>query len=545
VSPQLAQSAARKISESIFFFLGLSASCEVAKQMKTMRFLVQVEEGEESAFFDSVQAPGITIVDVIQDENEEGSAFRPPTHSEALALSHLERVVQDKQEQIINLERDLSAAMENLRAFHRQQNELFQEFVALRNSYDKLKARMRSVLWEFLPRKIDVLSNIPVVGKEIFEDENRVGPWHIGETLGEGQFAVVKEVVGGPEELINGVGASNLAMKRIVKDRISDVRNLKRVNNEIKILRELSHENIVDLIDICHSENYLYIVQERGGLDLFEHYRRHPGPATEEFAKVVCGQLASAVDYLQHNQVAHRDIKPENILVDTSGSVKLVDFGLSCFHTENLTLDDFCGTPGFFGPEMLLQKEYSSQYLDLWSVGCVLLEMLLGHQRFDEIFMPAYAYEKLHDTREFSLELHKCLGVVQTVFETKGIEEEFEESKENPDFSQHKNQYSCERAQFEQQGRSDECKSFLVELLRVNPTERICSERLLTHPFLSMPGNEPKNDRNSLSVETMKRNANMIPLTLDRSKFLPASPKVDEVQELVNIGNNLLSITPH
>jgi serine/threonine protein kinase len=109
--------------------------------------------------------------------------------------------------------------------------------------------------------------------------------------------------------------------------------------------------------------------------------------------------------------VCHRDLKPENILLvfDTKAGklvdLKLCDFGLSTRFQSKQRLTDFCGSPGFFAPEMLTEGSYLGDKADVWSVGCILLELVLGHERFCDIWMSAYDYEVMQDKVQFGNEI--------------------------------------------------------------------------------------------------------------------------------------------
>jgi len=81
--------------------------------------------------------------------------------------------------------------------------------------------------------------------------------------------------------------------------------------------------------------------------------------------------------------------------------LKLCDFGLSCRFEQTQVLRDFCGSPGFFDPDMLLEGNYFGDKADAWSVGAVLLEAVLGSERFVKLWMPAYDYEVLQGRDTF------------------------------------------------------------------------------------------------------------------------------------------------
>lgn len=81
--------------------------------------------------------------------------------------------------------------------------------------------------------------------------------------------------------------------------------------------------------------------------------------------------------------------------------LKLCDFGLSIKFKEKTALSDFCGSPGFFAPEMITRGSYFGDKADVWSTGCILLELVLGHEKFCDTWMVAYDYETLQEKETF------------------------------------------------------------------------------------------------------------------------------------------------
>jgi len=93
-------------------------------------------------------------------------------------------------------------------------------------------------------------------------------------------------------------------------------------------------------------------------------------------------QMASALKYLHKKHIIHRDIKPENILVGIHGEIKISDFGWSV-HTPGNRRKTFCGTLDYLPPEMLKGGEYSEK-VDLWSLGVLTYEFLVGEAPFED-----------------------------------------------------------------------------------------------------------------------------------------------------------------
>ncbi|EGB03138.1 hypothetical protein AURANDRAFT_7136, partial [Aureococcus anophagefferens] len=115
----------------------------------------------------------------------------------------------------------------------------------------------------------------------------------------------------------------------------------------------------------------------------------------ELYVKQIMRILALGLRHCHNAGIAHRDLKPENVLVcgdpekwatggATDGIVKLCDFGLCATITEGAKLTDFVGSPGFFAPELMTRKEYDGAIADMWSLGAVMVEMVLGHNDFDD-----------------------------------------------------------------------------------------------------------------------------------------------------------------
>ena len=161
---------------------------------------------------------------------------------------------------------------------------------------------------------------------------------------------------------------------------------LRRVGNEIDVLRRLSHPGILRLERVLHTENFLYIVTERGGPDLFDFFEAHPEKFSSTVARKIMMGILNPIAFCHANGVCHRDLKPENVLLQSHTNketkeidvrdIKLCDFGLCETVRDGELLDDFCGSPGFFAPEIVTAKKHDGKLTDIWSLGCILAEML-------------------------------------------------------------------------------------------------------------------------------------------------------------------------
>jgi SNF-related kinase len=242
------------------------------------------------------------------------------------------------------------------------------------------KGKLIHLLWEHLPKHTNQLASVPSIDKSLAEDKRGVGQYEFTEVLGKGQFASVYGVTINRERqtsggIIDTPSETALAIKAIKKEKVVNLMDVQRVNNEIQILGELAHEGIVKIFGVLHTKRRLYIVTDRGGTDLFDFFNQHPGGIKEVDSKNIVLQISAAVNHCHRHEICHRDLKPENILISQDQRIKLVDFGLCSRVKPGQKLGDFCGSPGFFAPEMILASAYNGFAVDVWSLGCILLEV--------------------------------------------------------------------------------------------------------------------------------------------------------------------------
>ena len=148
---------------------------------------------------------------------------------------------------------------------------------------------------------------------------------------------------------------------------------------EIRTLQKLNHPNIISIIDVVGDSNNIYIIQEYIENSLFKVITQQKKIFLEFSAKPLITQILDAVCYLHSVGICHRDIKPQNILIDSIGSIRLIDFGLSA------PIDAFdirCGSNLFFPPEVMVpkdkQKPIDGRKCDSWACGVTFYLMLTG-----------------------------------------------------------------------------------------------------------------------------------------------------------------------
>lgn len=178
--------------------------------------------------------------------------------------------------------------------------------------------------------------------------------------------------------------APPLVMKFIDKSKLRQGPNfdlvIRQLRSEASILKNIRHQNIVDLYDTIESKSAIYLILGYiSGEELF-NYIIDRGPLSEQGTKSVMRGVLSAMNYLHGLGIVHRDIKAENLLIseteDGEYNVKLIDFGFS----KNLGFDltkTYMGTDGYMAPEIRQQKEYGFP-VDLWSCGVLMYVISSG-----------------------------------------------------------------------------------------------------------------------------------------------------------------------
>jgi len=245
-----------------------------------------------------------------------------------------------------------------------------------------------------------------------------------------------------------------VAIKVINKRTTSTVpSNSQTIMNEVRILQSVNHPCIINLEDVIHTQDYLFIVLELAeGGELFEKIIEKT-KFNEFEAKLHFYQIASAIQYLHSKNICHRDLKPENVLLcsldDNKPVVKITDMGLSKLvdlGPGGTVLKTFCGTPNYLAPEVIESASSSfgtyTMKVDCWSLGVILYIILSG--------TPPFTNE-----RQCNKPLRQQIMQADFIF-----------------YPQLFNSVS------------KEAKDLIRSLLKVRPSERLSAEDILLHPWL-------------------------------------------------------------
>lgn len=304
--------------------------------------------------------------------------------------------------------------------------------------------------------------------------------YEIKKRLGKGAYGIVWKA-------IDRRTGEVVAVKKIF-DAFRNQTDAQRTFREICFLQEFGdHENVIKLLNVIKADNDkdIYLVFEYMDTDLHNVIKK--GNILKDIHKrYIMYQILKAAMYLHSGNVIHRDQKPSNVLLDSECFVKMCDFGLARSVTSmtqeagDPSLTDYVATRWYRAPEILLASPRYTKGVDMWSLGCILGEMLLGK--------PLFPGTSTLD------QIEKIMTIIPTPC--------------RQDIDSIKSQYSSsvlDRMACKPKKTLEEVIpnappdgiDLLKKLLQFNPDKRLTAEQALKHPFVARfhnPDEEPSMD---------------------------------------------------
>eukprot|EP00271_Cylindrocystis_brebissonii_P005757 TRINITY_DN17_c1_g1_i1.p1 TRINITY_DN17_c1_g1~~TRINITY_DN17_c1_g1_i1.p1 ORF type:complete len:400 (+),score=50.38 TRINITY_DN17_c1_g1_i1:528-1727(+) len=196
--------------------------------------------------------------------------------------------------------------------------------------------------------------------------------------IGRGAYGIVCSA-------INAETQEEVAIKKIANAFDNRI-DAKRTLREIKLLKHMDHENVIAIRDIIKSPvrlgyNDVYIVYELMDTDLHQIIRSNQS-LTEDHCQYFLYQLLRGLKYVHSAQIIHRDLKPSNLLLNANCDLKLCDFGLARSVQDAHFMTEYVVTRWYRAPELLLNCQDYTAAIDVWSVGCIFMELLTRQPLF-------------------------------------------------------------------------------------------------------------------------------------------------------------------
>ncbi|KAI9631752.1 mitogen-activated protein kinase [Dioszegia hungarica] len=304
--------------------------------------------------------------------------------------------------------------------------------------------------------------------------------YEVDNIVGEGAYGLVCAAT----HIASG---TKVAIKRIMP--FDHAMFCQRTLREIKLLRHFRHENIISILDIILPKSYtdfveVYLVQELMETDL---------RLTDDHCQYFIYQTFRGLKALHTANVLHRDLKPSNLLLNANCDLKICDFGLARSAAAPPPdvgpqggqgfMTEYVATRWYRAPEVMLSFQEYTKAIDIWSVGCILAEMING--------------KPLFPGRDYADQLKLILDVVGTPNMDDFNEITSDKSKEYlrslPMTRKRDLSRVCPKA-------SPAAIDLLRRTLTFSPRKRLTVEQALSHPYLE-PYHDPSDEPSAVALE--------------------------------------------
>uniref|UniRef100_A0A7S2FNM7 Protein kinase domain-containing protein n=1 Tax=Octactis speculum TaxID=3111310 RepID=A0A7S2FNM7_9STRA len=303
---------------------------------------------------------------------------------------------------------------------------LAEMYTKTRKELHAVSRNLSKILWDWIPNRFDEFESLRA------HQLVNPGDFSLGSHFGE--FLLTAEIGSGCSGTIFSCKkrgeTRSLALKMMNKRKLLTTKSIVRAKSEIKLLLDqdphvLHRRNILPILEVIHSSTCMTYAMERFGTNFLEFsMNANEGinvhdKNTMKVTKAIC----DALQYVHSLGYAHRDIKSENILVRAASAngihitdVRLIDFGIVCRLDDETALGEMCGTPGFIAPEVITRQVEDGRKVDVWALGCVVLDRSVDIDWFENNWFTPNAHLNYGDgsaTQDLSPLQHAVFNSLQ------------------------------------------------------------------------------------------------------------------------------------
>jgi len=289
--------------------------------------------------------------------------------------------------------------------------------------------------------------------------------------VGKGAYGVVFKA-------IDKKTRETVALKKLFGAFVDEV-DSQRTFREVMLLQELNgHENIIRLLNVIKAENNLdlYLIFDYMEADLFNVIRANI--LQDIHKKFIIYQILKALKFIHSADIIHRDLKPSNIFINSDCHIKLGDFGLARTVEHNPRIGgmvtEYVATRWYRAPEMILAAQKYGKPIDMWSVGCILYEMIVGApllpgKSTKDMIKMIFGVTGFPDRKEYNEVKNECL--LQIDYDSL-LQEKI---KKKRNLFKMVSGYTSDKVEID----------LLSKLLEFNPKKRLTAEEALEHPYVA------------------------------------------------------------
>uniref|UniRef100_A0A7N5JQ58 cyclin-dependent kinase n=1 Tax=Ailuropoda melanoleuca TaxID=9646 RepID=A0A7N5JQ58_AILME len=353
--------------------------------------------------------------------------------------------------------------------------------------------------------------------------------------IGEGSYGVVFKCR-------NKTSGKVVAIKKFVESEDDPV--VKKIAlREIRMLKQLKHPNLVNLIEVFRRKRKMHLVFEYCDHTLLNELERNPKGVADGVIKSVLWQTLQALNFCHKHNCIHRDVKPENILITKQGIIKICDFGFARILIPGDAYTDYVATRWYRAPELLVGDTQYGSSVDVWATGCVFAELLTGQPLWpgksdvDQLYLIIRTLGKLiprHQSIFKSNQFFHGISIPEPE-DMETLEEKFSDAHPMS-------------------------LNFMKECLKMNPDDRLTCAQLLESPYFDSfhedqikrkactEGRNRRRQQSTASCPTSRGSLTRAPTTETMPEQLPppgeVSGKQGQEEDRDVVQNQLLPLLP-